>query len=31
MPWRAYSRMTDRDLSAIYRHLETLPAEESPS
>jgi mono/diheme cytochrome c family protein len=31
MPWRAYSRMTDLDLSAIYRYLGTIPAAETPS
>jgi mono/diheme cytochrome c family protein len=30
MPWREYRRMSDGDLSAIYRYLRTLPAIRNP-
>jgi len=29
MPWRAFSRMTDDDLKAIYRYLKTVPGVEN--
>lgn len=30
MPWQAYARMTDADLAAIYRYLQTVPPAETP-
>jgi mono/diheme cytochrome c family protein len=30
MPWRAFGRMSDDDLRAIYRFLRTVPAARSP-
>ena len=29
MPWRAFSRMNDQDLQAIYRYLKTVPGVEN--
>jgi len=29
MPWEAFARMTDTDLGAIYRYLQTLPPAEA--
>jgi len=29
MPWKQYAEMTDRDLSAIFKYLQTLPRAES--
>lgn len=30
MPWKAFARMTDDDLGALYRYLKTLKAAETP-
>ncbi len=30
MPWKAYGKMTDEDLKAIWLYLQSLPALELP-